>query len=470
MKLTILGGGGFRVPLVYHALLGDRGAGRITSVVLYDTDRSRLTAIAAVLRQQAAGVTGPAALGGPGSGAPGVDAAPVDPPADPPVVTATTDLDEALRGADFVFSAIRVGGLEGRTVDERVALDLGVLGQETVGAGGIAYGLRTLPIAVQIAQRIAAVAPDAWTINFTNPAGMVTEAMIPYLGDRVIGICDSPSGLGRRAALALGVEPSTAFYDYAGLNHLGWLRGLRSGGVDRLPDLLRSADALSSFEEGRLFGVDWLRSLGSIPNEYLHYYYFARETLAAVQAVRQTRGAFLLEQQSTFYAETGEHPDQALELWQKTRAERESTYMVESREVADAGERDERDMAAGGYEQVALSLMRAIAHNERASLILNVRNRGVLRHLDDDAVVEIPCTVDANGALPVTVSQLTDHQAGLVTTVKAVERSTIEAAASASRPAAVKALAYHPLVDSVTVARKLLDTYVEQLPNLGYLR
>ncbi|HZX06868.1 6-phospho-beta-glucosidase [Kribbella sp.] len=446
MRLTILGGGGFRVPLVYHALLGDRGPGRITDVMLYDTDRTRLAAIGAVLRQQAATAS------------------------EPPKVTETTDLDEALRGADFIFSAIRVGGLAGRTIDERVALGLGVLGQETVGAGGIAYALRTIPVATQIAQRIAAVAPDAWTINFTNPAGMVTEAMTPFLGDRVIGICDSPSGLGRRAALALGVDPATAFYDYAGLNHLGWLRSLKSDGVDRLPDLLRSSDALSSFEEGRLFGADWLRSIGSIPNEYLHYYYFARETLAAVQAVRQTRGAFLLDQQSAFYAETGQHPEQAFELWQKTRAERESTYMVESREVADAGERDERDMAAGGYEQVALSLMRAIGHNERASLILNVRNRGVLHHLDDDAVVEIPCTVDANGALPVTVSQLTDHQAGLVCSVKAVERSTIEAATSGSRDAAVRALAWHPLVDSVTIARRLLDAYVESLPDLGYLR
>ncbi|MFI5697813.1 6-phospho-beta-glucosidase [Kribbella sp. NPDC051586] len=449
MRLTILGGGGFRVPLVYHALLGDQGAGRITEVVLFDTDRTRLAAIGAVLRQQATAT---------------------EHPLPPPVVTETTDLDDALRGTDFIFSAIRVGGLEGRTIDERVALGLDVLGQETVGAGGIAYGLRTLPVAVKIAQRIAAVAPDAWTINFTNPAGMVTEAMIPILGDRVIGICDSPSGLGRRAALALGVDPSTAFYDYAGLNHLGWLRGLRSGGVDRLPDLLQSDDALSSFEEGRLFSPDWLRSIGSIPNEYLHYYYFARETLAAVQAVRQTRGTFLLEQQSAFYAETGRRPEEALELWQKTRAERESTYGVESREVADAGERDERDMEAGGYEQVALSLMRAIAHNERASLILNVRNRGVLHHLDDDAVVEIPCTVDANGALPVAVSQLTDHQAGLVCSVKAVERSTIEAATTSSRSAALKALAYHPLIDSVTVARSLLDTYVESLPDLAYLR
>jgi 6-phospho-beta-glucosidase len=447
VRLTILGGGGFRVPLVYQALLGDRGDGRITSVVLYDADRSRLASIGSVLRQQAALV-----------------------PGDAPVVTETTDLDEALRGADFVFSAIRVGGLEGRTIDERVALDLGVLGQETVGAGGIAYALRTLPVATAIAQRVAAVAPQAWVINFTNPAGMVTEAMIPYLGDRVIGICDSPSGLGRRAAQALGLDASSVFYDYAGLNHLGWLRGLESGGVDHLPALLADPSALGAFEEGRLFGVEWLRSLGSIPNEYLHYYYFARETLAAVQSVEQTRGAFLLEQQSAFYAETARQPSNALELWQKTRAERESTYMVESRAVADAGERDERDMSAGGYEQVALSLMRAIAHNERAALILNVRNRGTLRHLDDDAVVEIPCTVDANGARPVTVSQFTDHQAGLVCAVKAVERSTIEAAASGSRSAAIRAFAWHPLIDSVTAAHQLLDSYVEKLPDLAAFR
>jgi 6-phospho-beta-glucosidase len=446
VNLTILGGGGFRVPLVYQALLGDQGEGRITSVTLYDTDRNRLNAITAVLKQQALSFS------------------------DAPVVNPTTDLDEALRGADFVFSAIRVGGLEGRTIDERVALDLGVLGQETVGAGGIAYGLRTLPVATAIARRIAVLAPDAWVINFTNPAGMVTESMLPYLGDRVIGICDSPSGLGRRAALALGLDASQTFYDYAGLNHLGWLRGLQYDGVDQLPRLLADENALSQFEEGRLFGVEWLRSLGSIPNEYLHYYYFARETLAAVQSVEKTRGKFLLEQQSDFYAETTRHPGDALELWQKTRAERESTYMVESREVADAGERDERDMSAGGYEQVALSLMRAIAHNERASLILNVRNRGTLEHLDEDAVVEIPCTVDANGARPLTVSQLTDHQAGLVSSVKAVERSTIEAAASGSRATALRAFAWHPLIDSVNTAEKLLDGYVDHLPDLAAFR
>jgi 6-phospho-beta-glucosidase len=453
MRLTILGGGGFRVPLVHQALLADRGVERVTELVLYDVDPARLAAIGSVLDQQAA-----AAIRSAGS----------DRRA--PAVTRTTDLDAALRGADFVFSAIRVGGLAGRTVDERVALGLGVLGQETVGAGGVAYGLRTLPVATTMARRIAALAPDAWVINFTNPAGMVTEAMMPSLGDRVIGICDSPSGLGRRAALAAGFDPAQASYDYAGLNHLGWLRAISVGGVDRLPALLADDPALLSFEEGRLFGVEWLRDLGSIPNEYLHYYYFARETLSAVRSGEQTRGTFLLAQQAAFYAEAGRRPGSALAAWQRTRAERESTYMAESRLVAGAGRRAEQDLVAGGYEQVALDLMRAIAYDERATLILNVRNRGTLQQLDDDAVVEVPCTVDANGARPVAVSQLTDHQAGLVCAVKAVERATIEAAATGSRAAAVRAFAWHPLVDSVAVAHRLLDGYVAELPELAPFR
>lgn len=450
MRLAILGGGGFRVPLVYQALLTDRGDGRVTEVVLYDADPDRLAAIGHVLRQ-----LGAAAL------AAGTDVK-------PPEVTESTGLDDALRDADFVFSAIRVGGLAGRAIDERIALDLGVLGQETVGAGGIAYGLRTLPVVTGIAERVAELAPSAWVINFTNPAGMVTEAMQPYLGDRVIGICDSPSGLGRRCALALGLDPDETSYDYAGLNHLGWLRAIDHDGRDRLPDLLADDRALSSFEEGRLFGTDWLRGLGSIPNEYLHYYYFARETRAAVAAAERPRGAFLQDQQTEFYRAASRAPDRALELWRRALAERESTYGVESRSVADAGERDERDMSAGGYEQVALSLMRAIAHDERASLILNVRNRGTLRHLDDDAVIEVPCTVDASGPRPVAVRPLSDHQAGLVCSVKAVERATIEAARTGSRATAIRAFAWHPLVDSVTIARQLLDTYATHHPTLTH--
>jgi len=432
MRLVILGGGGFRVPLVYRALLTDRTDGRVTDLVLHDLDTRRLDAIRRVLTEQAEGVP------------------------DAPAVTATTDLDEALRGADFVFSAIRVGGLAGRATDERVAGAQGVLGQETVGAGGVAYGLRTVPVAVEIARKVAALAPDAWVINFTNPAGVVTEAMRAHLGHRVIGICDSPVGLVRRAARALGVDPGSAWPDYVGLNHLGWLRGLHVGGQDLLPRLLADDAALESFEEGKLFGATWLRAVGAIPNEYLHYYYSTREAVAAGAA----RGEYLVAQQEKFYAEP------SLREWERTRAEREATYMAETREA----ERDTCDLDGGGYEQVALALMHAIANDRRTTLILNVPNGSTLPTLDREAVIEVPCLVDANGARPLSAAPLADHAAGLVTSVKAVDRAVIEAATTGSRTHALKAFALHPLVDSVAVAGRLLDAYVERHPELRYLR
>ncbi|WP_103354143.1 6-phospho-beta-glucosidase [Amycolatopsis sp. CA-128772] len=425
MKLAILGGGGFRVPLVHGALLT---GGDVTELVLHDVDAGRLAAIERVLAEQAAGA------------------------AAAPRVRTTTDLATALSDVDFVFSAVRVGGLAGRRLDEQIAHAEGVLGQETVGAGGIAYGLRTVPVAVRLARMIGELAPRAWVINFTNPAGMVTEAMAAHLGGRVIGICDSPAGLCRRVARALGIDPATAWFDYAGLNHLGWLRAVRVGGEDVLPRLLADPVACGSFEEGQLFGADWLRVLGAVPNEYLHYYYFAREATGSA-----SRGAFLLEQQRDFYAEP------SLASWERTRLEREATYMAETRET----ERD--DLEGGGYEKIALALMRAIAHGERTTLILNAGNGSALPGLPADAVVELPCVVDANGARPIAAAPLPDHALGLATAVKAVERATIEAAATGSRAAALRAFALHPLVDSVAIARRLLDAYAAAHPELAYL-
>ncbi|WP_406829539.1 6-phospho-beta-glucosidase [Pedococcus sp. KACC 23699] len=438
MRLAILGGGGFRTPLVYGALLTDHHEHRVDEVRLHDVDESRLEAIGRVLAQMGAGHD------------------------DPPSVLTTTDLDEALTGADFVFSAIRVGGLEGRTQDERVALDLGLLGQETTGPGGLSFGLRTLPVARHVAERVREVAPDAWVINFTNPAGMITEAMQQVLGDRVVGICDSPIGLGRRAAATLGLDPLSTTVDYVGLNHLGWLRGVHSGGEDVLPRLLADDRLLGSMEEGQLFGLDWIRTLGAIPNEYLYYYYFTRDAVASITGADQTRGEYLLDQQRRFYAAMAASPPDALGEWDRVRMERNATYMKEAREEGE--ERDEHDVQGGGYEGVALAIMAAISRGEPASLILNVRNRGAVPGVPEDAVVEVPCTVDSDGPRPLTVSALTPHQLGLVLQVKGVERLTISASATGDEREAVEAFALHPLVDSVTVARELLRGYRARIP------
>lgn len=441
MRLAVLGGGGFRVPLVYGALLRDTAKPRVEEVVLYDVSPQRLEVVAHVLRGLAAGHD------------------------DPPRVRTTTDLDTALRDASFVFSAVRVGGLAGRTADERVALELGLIGQETTGPGGVAFGLRTVPVAVRVAERIAALAPRAWVINFTNPAGMITEAMRRVLGERVIGICDSPIGLVRRAAAALGLDPARVSPGYAGLNHLGWLYGLEHEGRDVLPRLLADDAALAQVEEARLLGPDWVRGLGAVPNEYLYYYYFTREAVAAGSG--RTRGESLLEQQDRFYAGVRERPGDALAQWTRARRERDTSYMAEAREVTGAGDRSAADLEAGGYEGIALALMAAIARGEPTTMILNVRNGTALPGLPADAVVEVPCAVDASGARPLATRALPGAFLGLAQQVKAVEQTVIEAALTGSEHLAVTAFALHPLVDSVSTARRLLDGYRARIPELA---
>ncbi len=444
MKIAVLGGGGFRVPMVFGALLARADRLGIEEVVLHDLDERRLAQIAPVLvgleEEREAHLP----------------------------FRSTTSLDEALDGADFVFCAIRVGKLEGRVVDERVPLDEGVVGQETVGPGGLCFALRTVPVMVEIAERVAELAPRAWFVNFTNPAGLVTEAIRSVLGDRVIGICDSPKGLCRRVAAALGRRPDELWFDYFGLNHLGWLRSVHDGERDLLPDLLADDERLASFEEGRLFGAEWLRTLGMIPNEYLFFYYFASDTVGALRSGLESRAEFLVRQQAAFYGENGRAPEAALEAWRATRREREETYFAEVHAAAGVAAHEEwEDM--GGYEGEALAVVEAIALGGDRVQILNTANRSSLPFLDAEAVVEVPCVVGPTGARPLAVGDVPGHARALIESIKAVERLTIDAALTHSRELAVEALALHPLVPSVTVARRILDAYASRRPELAEL-
>jgi 6-phospho-beta-glucosidase len=460
MKLALLGGGGFRVPLVFRTLMQDTSPGRVTELRLFDTDPARLRTMSSILTAMSEGR------------------------ADAPRIVVSTELREAVRGVDFIFSALRVGGTRGRAQDEQIAQKVGLLGQETTGFGGISYALRGLPVALDIARTISEVNPEAWLINFTNPAGIVTEASRAILGDRVIGICDSPIGLARRALSALekaglapagtsastGLGDSPVRLDYIGLNHLGWLQGLEVDGQDLLPALLDRDDLLELTEEGRLFGADWVRTLGCLPNEYLHYYYFARETVAADAEAELTRGRFLLGQQEDFFSKAAAAPEHAAEFWESTRRRREETYMATNREAAGGMERDESDLESGGYDKVALAIMHAIAHDRPAQLILNVAGGSQIDFLPPDAVIEVPCTVDASGAHAQQVSPVPAHGRGLVHTVKTVERTVIAAVKERSRDLAIEALALHPLIDGVGVARRALALAEDAFPELSYLR
>lgn len=437
MRLTILGGGGFRVPQVYDAIARAQERIGVTEVVLQDVSQPRLETIAAVLAEMSS------------SGAVA------------PTVQTTTDLDTAITGADVIFSAIRVGGTAGRVRDERVAIDLGLLGQETVGPGGLAFALRTVPVADQVAARIAALAPAAWTINFTNPAGIITEAMRSQLGSRVFGICDTPIGLVRRVARALGVDATSAEIDYVGLNHLGWLRGFRVDGVDLLPGLLADEVRLNELEEVRYLGVELVRRIGAIPNEYVYYY---ERGGASNGTDAPTRGEYLADQQRAFYS-AGPAAG-ALARWRTAIAQREATYMAEARE----GERHPADATEGGYHEVAVDLMAALTAGVPAQMILNVANVGTLPDLPDDAVIEIPCRVDQAGAHPQRLhTALGAAQRDLLTAVKASERAVIEAARTGSRSVAEHAFAIHPLVNSEQLGRRLVAGYAAAHSQIGEL-
>ncbi|TRY18161.1 6-phospho-beta-glucosidase [Tessaracoccus rhinocerotis] len=483
MKLVILGGGGFRAPLVHEAVCG---SDLIHEVVLHDSSPGRLDAVRRVVEESAAGRE------------------------DTPRLRVTTDLREALTGADFVFAALRVGGSAGRIQDERVALDLGLLGQETIGPGGLAYALRTIPVMREVARTIADVAPNAWTINFTNPAGIITQTMREVLGDRVVGICDTPIGLVRRVSRLLGVsleqDLDRVDYDYIGLNHLGWLRSVSIDGTDRLPQVLASDDQLEHVEEARLIGKDWVRATGCLPNEYLYYYLKTDEAIARIKDSEQTRGQFLHQQQDRFYA----HADgcaSPLALWRDVLHEREATYMAEAREADE--ERREEDVAGGGYQEVALRVMNALVTGRPERMILNVGNgtgrpntpsgsgpevaghpsddpvrrvgsgpagrtrlapgRRVVEGLPDDVVVEVACTVDGTGVHPLPVAPLGLGMLGQMARLRASEQAIADAAATGSRDRAWEGFSLHPLVDSPRLGRALLEGYSEAHPAIGEL-
>jgi 6-phospho-beta-glucosidase len=438
VKLTVVGAGGFRTPAIYRALLAARAGTRVDELVLYDPAAERLERIGAVLR---------------GIEAEAGERVPTRP---------TGDLRDALEGADAVYCAVRVGGIEGRLDDERIAVDAGVIGQETTGAGGIAFALRTVPAVTTIAETVADVAPEALFINFTNPAGLVTEAIGRVLGDRVVGICDAPPDLCRRVAEAVGRPVADLWFDYFGINHLGWLRSVRHRGRDLLPGLLADDERLASFEEGRLFGGEWLRAIGMVPNEYLYYYDAEREALASMQS-GELRAAYLLDRQRAFYAGDGD----ALAEWRSTTAEREASYMAEAWAARGV---DMAEIAAarepGGYGGVALEIIDAVLGGNPRTMILNTANRSSMPFLDAEAVVEVPCAVGPGGIFPVAVGEVPMACRGLIEQVRAAERAAIDAALSGSRRDALRAFALHPLVPSVEVAGRLLDAYAAAHPSL----
>ncbi len=447
MKITILGAGSVRAPLMLKAILNRQARMGLTELALMDVDGERLDLIGTV--------TAPLEIGAAFQ------------------TTRTTDAREALTGADFVITTFRVGGVEARVVDERVPLRRGMLGQETTGPGGFAMALRSIPVLLDYVGLMREVCPAAWLVNFANPAGLLTEAVTRLGGwQRAVGICDGPSSMGRMAAALLGAPADEVFLDYAGLNHQGWLRAVYYAGQDHLPQLIQSLQNAGGLP-GLPFAPDFIAGLGMIPNEYLFYYYSTRQAVDNILHAPQTRGEQLVEANRRLFSDLRQlarqgQPEDRQAVYEAYLKEREGTYMQREtglvHDLALADPRLAQVFAVGeGYAGVALNVIEALAGQASRQMILNIPNAGAIPTLPDDAVVEIPAWVSRQSVRPLAVRPPAMHCLGLMQQVKAYERLTLEAAQEGSYHKAVLALALHPLVSDYAAAKAIVDDYRREL-------
>jgi 6-phospho-beta-glucosidase len=463
MKLAVLGGGGVRVPAFIRGLLASRAAA-FDEICLFEPDELRRKTTGRLSAELAD------ALGRPG------------------LVRLTAEAEEAFAGADFVFSAIRVGGDAARVVDEEVALRRGIVGQETTGPGGCAMALRTIPVLLGYCGILARCAPGAVLINFTNPVGLITQAVSLHTSVRVVGVCDTPSSTLDRLARFLGADRDKISFSYGGLNHLGWITSFAIDGEERIGMLLDRYEELRRFDHAfAAFDPALVRRLGAIPTEYVYYFYEPARYVAAVARAGASRGADVLRLNSELLAAIESAfdaggVDDAWSAYSTLMGVRHDTYMrTDTDGDSQQAQARARRAAAGpagpsggrpsGYEGVALQVIDGLTARSPGEVIVNTRNGASLGFLDPDDVVEVPALVHGGGVSPLAIGQLPRSAIGLITQTKQYERELVDAAVTGDAGLAALALAVHPLVPGVTVAREMISEYRERHgPHLAYLR
>ncbi len=453
-KVSVIGGGGVRVPLLLHGLLRRSRQLSLEEIVLTDVvpERARLmAALGDAMRERLGAATR---------------------------IRVSEDLDDVFEGVAFTFSAVRTGGAEARIQDERIALRHGLIGQETTGIGGMSMALRTIPVVLSLIERMQRRAPNAWFLNFTNPSGLIVEALHEEGHEHVVGLCDAPSGLKSDLCRYLGVDEGKVSIAYQGLNHLGFIQSVRVEGVETLPALLEGAEDLcGGVRSLGFFGPDLIRGLGLLPNEYLYYFYRRQAAYERERQLEQTRGEMILAWNERLYREVQESlaqgdADAALERYRAILAASRNSYMSEVTETRhDRGITADTIFTEEGYEGLALRVMTALSGQGDQELHLNVPSRGTAEVLMADEVGELTCDVDGHGAHPRPAMPLPFGPRGLVRQVKDYERLTVRAALHGNREAALQAAMAHPLIGDRGVAAACLDDLIAahrpQLPQFS---
>jgi len=410
LKIAVVGGGSTYTPELVQGFATREDRLPVEELVLLDIDRERLEVVGGLAGRMLdrAGWRGRLAL--------------------------TGRREEALDGASFVVVQLRVGGQAMRLADETLPLEFGCIGQETTGPGGFAKALRTVPMVLELAEETARrAAPGAWFVDFTNPVGIVTQALLDH-GHRAIGLCNSAIGFQRRFAAHFGVAPERVELEHVGLNHLTWERAVKVDGVDRLPELLDGQADWIAADVGVPAAL--LRTLGAVPSHYLRYYYATSRVLG-----EQRRRPSRAEQVMAIERELLElYRDPALDTKPELLERRGGAF----------------------YSEAAAALIASLHAGTGDVQVVDVRNDGALPGLPDDAVVEVPARIDGGGARPLPLDPLAPELLGLVQQAKAYERLAVRAALSGDRAVALKALLANPLVREYEVAAPLLDALLER--------
>lgn len=407
MKICVIGAGSPYTPELIDKLSAMREALPVGEIALMDVDQTRLEIMYGFCKRYAKHL--------------GFDVE----------ITRTMDRKEAIKGCTFVNSQFRVGLNEARVRDERIPLAMNLVGQETTGAGGFMKAMRTIPAILELARDVEELAPDAWIINYTNPTGLVAQAVNSYTKAKMVGLCAGGMFAQHWAADALGVAPESVRYDFIGLNHMNFSYNLSVNGRK-----LTTEEFEKTAEQVGSVSKDLILKLGALPSPYLQYYFHTGHKVAAMNQAPQTRGEEVIEIEKELFAEFADEQN-----FEKPKS-------LQKR-------------GGGGYSEIATMVMNALYNNVDTWVVANIPNRGAVKFLPEDAVIETACVVNAAGLTPCVVSDPPKGVWGLVSAVKNYEQLAVEAAVKGDLDLAYLALTAHPLVRDYDVVEKLLPQLME---------
>lgn len=445
MKIAVIGGAGVRTVIFINGLLGRYKKLNIDKVSLYDIDQEKLQIIGKLCRHVISRSN-----------------------KDLKLETVDNAID-AITGADYIVTTLRVGGDHSRVIDETIALQEGVIGQETTGVGGFSMAVRTIPVLIDYCELIKKYAPNAWIFNFTNPSGLVTQALRSAGYNKIIGICDAPSSTKFRMAKYLNAEENDLYVEFFGLNHLSWISSVKKQGKEILPELLDDDKFLNGIQEFSMFDPDLLRSIGFLPNEYLYYYYHREQALSNILSSGAARGKTIEDINIQMMKELkamdiDEDPKGALQIFLYYMQMRENSYMT-----IETGKNKKEEIKKGnlevpdgmGYAGVMLDCIEGMQSDEGKYLVLSVENNGCISGMNDNDVIEATCKVSRAGIQPVPIGEVPEHCYLLMRTIKLYEKLTVQAVRNRSKETSIEALTVHPLVNSYSLAKKLVERYDE---------